>query len=62
MFLRIARKMKQKTLEQIMMLSDITRINSFMKEINSLICSGNQWTGFYMIKNSAMKELKTARL
>ena len=27
-----------------------------------LICSGNQWTGFYMIGTSAMKELITALL
>ena len=26
-------------------------------ETSPLICSANQWTGFYMIENSAMKEL-----
>ena len=36
----------------------ITRINSFMKEVSPLICCANQWTGFYMIKVSAMKELR----
>ena len=27
-------------------------------ETNPLICSANQWTGFYMIGTSVMKELK----
>ena len=26
-------------------------------ETSSLICSANQWTGFYMIETSVMKEL-----
>ena len=30
--------------------------NSFMTEA-VIICSANQWTGFYMITASAMKEL-----
>ena len=30
--------------------------NSFMTE-TVIICSANQWTGFYMITASAMKEL-----
>ena len=32
--------------------------NSFMKEVCSMICSANQWTGLYMIETSVMKELK----
>ena len=31
--------------------------NSFMTEA-VIICSANQWTGFYMITASIMKELK----
>ena len=27
-------------------------------ETSPVICSANQWTGFYMIGNSVMKELK----
>ena len=27
-------------------------------ETSPLICSANQWTGFYMIGTSVMKELK----
>ena len=29
-------------------------------ETSALICSANQWTGFYMTKDSIMKELKWA--
>ena len=36
----------------------ITKINSFMREVSPLICCANQWTGFYMIKAFAMKELR----
>ena len=37
--------------------------NSFMTQVpvietSPVICSANQWTGFYMIVNSVMKELK----
>ena len=39
-------------------------INSFMAEVppyhietSPLICSANEWTGFYMIRTSVMKEL-----
>ena len=28
--------------------------------MSPLICSANQWTGFYMIQTSVMKELKKA--
>ena len=30
-------------------------------EISPLICSVNQWTGFYMIRTSIMKELRTEK-
>ena len=42
-------------------------LNSFMMEApyhietSPLICSANQWTGFYMIGPSVMKELKAAQ-
>ena len=36
------------------------RFNSFMTQVS--ICSGNQWTGFYMIETSVMKELITIRV
>ena len=32
-------------------------VNSFMTEV-VIICSANQWTGFYMITASVMKELR----
>ena len=30
-------------------------------EISQLICRANQWTGFYMLETSFMKELKLFR-
>ena len=43
-----------------------TLLNSFMEghyhiETSPLICSANQWTGFYMITASVMKELNKYR-
>ena len=32
---------------------------SYYVETSPLICSANQWTGFYMIRTSVMKELST---
>ena len=32
-------------------------IDLLCKSMDSLICSANQWTGFYMIETSVMKEL-----
>ena len=34
----------------------------FHIETSPLICSANQWTGFYMITASIMKELNKANL
>ena len=31
-------------------------------ETSPLICCANQWTGFYMVSASVMKELKEIRL
>ena len=41
----------------------MTKINSFMTEVHhietsQMKCRVNQWTGFYMIGTSVMKELK----
>ena len=32
-------------------------VGPFYRETSPLICSGNKWTGFYMIGTSVMKEL-----
>ena len=37
-------------------------LNPFMTEVLKLICSVNQWTGFYMIGPFVMKELMQLRL
>ena len=31
------------------------------KETSSLVCSANQWTGFYIKGTTLMKEVKTVR-
>ena len=36
----------------------LSRRRSYQVETNPLICSANQWTGFYMIGTSVMKELE----
>ena len=33
-------------------------VSRYHKETSPLICRANQWTGFYMIMASVMKELK----
>ena len=54
------------SLQQILVYSGNSMINSFIHdgdryhiETSPLTCSANQWTGFYMITVSIMKEVKT---